>query len=85
MLKLYYDTPVRTWSDPADTEFFSYSLISKGYPCVCRQTLAGLGMSAQELAFMPVSCGGHLCAPTRPVFMGLTSDVSEKLFESSVI
>lgn len=65
--------------------FFSYSLISKGYPCVCRQTLAGLGMSAQELAFMPVSCGGHLCAPTRPVFMGLTSDVSEKLFESSVI
>lgn len=63
--------------------FFSYSLISKGYPRVCRQTLAGLGMSgAQELAFMPVSCGGHLCAI---VFMGLTSDVSEKLFESSVI
>lgn len=83
MLKLYYDTPVRTWSDPADTEFFSYSLISKGYPRVCRQTLAGLGMSgAQELAFMPVSCGGHLCAI---VFMGLTSDVSEKLFESSVV
>lgn len=75
VLKLYYDTPLHMWSDPADSEFFSYALISKGYPRVWRQTLAGLDMSG-------VSCGGHLCAI---VFIDLTSDMSQKPFGSSMI